>query len=125
MTNAASKFGPVAESEYDGACESEKARLDEWLGKLPALSDEDFHVTAKGAIYDSAQVASWRGNWEATHCKATAVFSDAKRRHRAAGHAEDCTGPTLYGKAHSELMREHRYTPTADGTCRCDLGGAR
>lgn len=121
--NPASKFGPVAEREFDGAADYEKQKLTEWLEKLPTLDDDEFFRVAQSAIYGSAQVASWRGNWEAEHCRATAVFSDAKRRHRETGHDEDCRGETLYGKAHSKLMREHRYTPSPAGECHCDLGG--
>lgn len=122
--NPASKFGPVAEREFEGAADYEKQRLTEWLEKLLTLDDDEFFREAQSAIYHSAQVASWRGNWEAEHCRGTAVYADAKRRHREAGHAEDCRGETLYGKAHSKLMREHRYTPTASGECHCELGGA-
>ncbi|MGW4128013.1 hypothetical protein [Amycolatopsis japonica] len=121
--NAASKFGPVAEQEFENAADHEKPRLESWLETLPGLSDEHFFDVAKAAIFQSAVVASWSGNWNADHCRATAVYADAKRRHREAGHVDDCQGQTLYGRAHSMVMREQGYAPMPSGKCRCDLSG--
>lgn len=129
QTNPASVYGLVAEREYAAAPDWDKPKLAEWLAYLPSLSDAAFLDHAAGAIYDSALANRFRGNWEGTHCRATAAYGEAKRRHLAAGHSEDCQGPTLYSNAHARIMREHGYSPSPDGTCTCnqasvDGGGA-
>jgi hypothetical protein len=112
-------IGVVALDEYRTAPDHAKPKLDAWFATLRDLSDEDFLREARSAIYSSAQVASWRGNWDAEHCKASACYHESCRRLVLAGHERDCRGVSLYSRAHSELMREHGYQPTADGECEC------
>jgi hypothetical protein len=124
MTNPATRFGPVAEREYDGAADHAKAALTAWLEQLPTLPDDEFLTAAATAIHGSALVNSWRGNWEADHCKATAASAEAKRRHHAAGHTEDCTGDTLYSVAFARVWRSQGHSPDAYPPRPCDCGAA-
>jgi hypothetical protein len=121
-TNPASPFGPVAEQEFAGTAEHHKADLANWLTILPGLDPQNFLTWAARAIHDSAQVSSWRGNWEHEHCKATAAYADANRRHREAGHTEDCTGDTLYSRAFARAWRDAGHRPSAYPPRPCDCG---
>jgi len=116
-----SLVGPVAATEFEASEDCYKPGLLEWAGKLRDLDDAEFEAETSSAIYDSALVNSFRGNWNHEHFKATACFHEAQRRHVAAGHSEDCRGETIYGRAHSRLMRDHGYTPAAAGECRCEV----
>ena len=112
-------IGVVALGEYQNAPEHARPKLDAWITTLRDLSDEDFMRVARSAIYDSALTANWQGNWNAEHCKASACFHESRRRLVLAGHDRGCSGPSLYSRAHSQVMREHGYQPTADGECGC------
>lgn len=111
--------GPVAFGEYEGASDYYKPNLMAWASELRTLSDDEFMHETVSAIYGSALVNSWRGNWEHEHFKASACHTEAKRRHVAAGHSEDCRGETAYGRAHTQLMRDHGYTPQPHVDCTC------
>lgn len=111
--------GPVAVNEFNSASNHYKPGLIKWATALPSLSDEQFLRECTRAIYDSALVGKFRGNWEHEHFKASACFTDAKRRHRAAGHSADCKASTLYGQAHARAMREAGHTPPALTGCTC------
>jgi hypothetical protein len=121
-TNPASRYGPIAAQEFEGAGDAHKPRLSEWLDALPDLSDEDFFWQAASAIHDSAQANSFRGNWEHDHCKATAAHSESERRHQAAGHAKDCTGDTIYSRAFAQVWREQGHSPSAYPSRPCGCG---
>lgn len=112
--------GAVAAGEYEAAKDFYKPGLLEWAGKMRSLSDAEFLTDAKCAIFDSASCNRFRGNWEHEHFKATACWFEAKRRHIAAGHDEDCRGETLYSRAHASVMRDHGYAPTEPGECCCE-----
>lgn len=112
-------IGVVALDEYRGAPDFEKPKLNAWIGTLRDLSDDEFLTVARSAIYHSALTASWRGNWNADHCRASACYHESRRRLVLAGHDRDCRGQSLYSRAHSELMCEHGYAPTAAGVCEC------
>jgi hypothetical protein len=114
-------IGHGGAAEYKAAHPSTKADLDTWIAKLRDLTDEELFEDAEMRIYDSANMGRFRGNYEDIHCKATAVFHEARRRHRAAGHDERCAGPTIYSRAHAAVMREHGYEPFTEGTCTCTL----
>jgi hypothetical protein len=118
-------IGPVAAREFEGAKIYEKPKLLAWIERLPSQTDDEFAEECSHAIYGSALAMRFRGNWEADHCRASACFHESRRRLVRDGHAEDCRGPSIYSRAHSALMRGHGYAPTADGECRCDLGGDR
>lgn len=119
-TNPASRYGPVAVGEYNGAAEVHRPALAAWLDALPTLSDEDFLDAATSAIHDSALVQRFRGNWEHEHCKASAAYAEAVERHRAAGHTEHCTGDTLYSRAFARAWRSAGHDPNAYPPRRCD-----
>lgn len=114
-------IGVVGIGEYKGAAEWALPKLDAWIGGLRDLTDEEFGTECQAAIYESALCNRFRGNYEHIHCMATACFHESRRRHMAAGHDRDCNGPSLYSRAHATVMRDHGYTPTADGTCDCEV----
>lgn len=122
MTNPATRYGPTAEHEYDGAADHAKADLTAWLDKLSALDADEFVEHAMGAIHGSALVNNWRGNWDADHCKATAAYAEAKQRHLAGGHTEACTGDTLYSIAFARVWRSQGHSATAYPPRACDCG---
>lgn len=111
--------GPVAVREFNNAADHYKPGLLVWARDLPTLTDEQFLTECSHAIYDSALVGRFRGNWDHEHFKASACHSEAKRRHVAAGHASDCRGSTLYGQAHARAMREAGHKPPALTGCTC------
>jgi hypothetical protein len=125
MPNAATAFGPVAESEFEHAADCHKEELTNWLAKLPTESDEDFFWAAASAIASSALAEGFRGNWEHEHCKVTAAYNESKRRHLAAGHADDCTGDTIYSRAFAQAWREQGHSPSAYPPRACDCGAGR
>ncbi|MER7280527.1 hypothetical protein ABT369_39420 [Dactylosporangium sp. NPDC000244] len=120
--NPATRFGPVAEREFVSAADHAKPELTAWLEKLPGLSDDEFTAEAASAIHGSALVQRFKGNWEADHCKASAAFNEASRRHLAAGHTEDCTGDTLYSMAFLRTWRSQGHSPDAYPPRPCDCG---
>jgi hypothetical protein len=122
MSNPATRYGPIAEQEYDRAGDAHKPTLAAWLDKLPTLSDADFSDEAASAIHGSALVNSFRGNWEHEHCKASAAHNEAQRRHKAAGHTEDCRGDTIYSRAFAQVWREQGHAPSAYPPKPCDCG---
>ncbi len=117
--DVAAIVGPVAEREFANAADHYKPGLIDWARRLHLLPDEAFLDAAATAIYDSALVSSYRGNWEHDHFKATACYTEAKRRHVAGGHDEDCRGETLYSQAHARVMRASGHQPGEPGVCTC------
>lgn len=121
-TNPASRFGPVAAMEFANASDAHKPALTEWLDSLPTLDDDDLFWQTAAAIHGSALANSFRGNWDHEHCKATAAHAEAQRRHRDAGHAEDCTGDTIYSQAFAQVWREQGHHPSDYPPRPCDCG---
>lgn len=121
-TNPASRYGPIAEQEFDTAPDWSKPKLTAWLDALPSLDDEEFRQQAAMAIHDSALANSFRGNWNHDHCRATAAYSEAKARHLAAGHADDCTGDTIYSKAFAHVWRGQGHSRSAYPHQPCTCG---
>lgn len=111
--------GPVAVTEFNNAADHYKPRLIVWARELPTLTDEQFLSECTRAIYDSALVGRFRGNWEHEHFKATACYYDAKRRHTGAGHSSDCRGGTLYSQGHAAAMRSAGHAPLTVAACTC------
>lgn len=121
-TNPASPFGPTAEREFVSAADAHKPALTLWLNDLPLLDDDLFAEAASSAIHGSALVNSFRGNWEHEHCKASAAYVEAERRHREAGHTGDCTGDTIYSRAFAQVWRGQGHDPSAYPPRPCDCG---
>lgn len=119
VDNLRDVIGAVGESEFHQALESTKPGLLELFGTLRDMPDDEFLRECEYRIWDSVNCNRFRGNYWAEHCRATACAHESRRRHRAAGHDEDCHGPTIYSRAHARLMRDHGYTPTPDGECHC------
>lgn len=118
-------IGPVAFREYEAAPESTKPQLRAWARQLRDLSDRDFASEAASAIHGSAVMNSYRGNAEHVHCKASAVYHEAIRRHVAAGHDRDCRGDNLYSRAFRSVWRSQGYDTAAYAPDACDCGATR
>lgn len=116
--------GPVAYREFGNAADAHRPALERWLLALPNLDDEEFRAEAASAIHGSALVSSFRGNWEHEHCKASAAYHEAERRHVAAGHAEDCGGDTIYDLAFGDAWRSQGHDPDQypPKDCTCGRG---
>lgn len=116
------EFGPIAAREFAAAPEWAKSELLEWMTGLRSMADADFLIETRSAIYDSANMGRFRGNFEHVHCKATVCYQESRRRLVRDRHDKDCRGPSIYSLAHAQLMRSHHYTPTPDGECHCKVG---
>lgn len=112
-------IGRVALTEYKQASDRERDEIREWANKLQAMSDSDFVSDATSRILESARVSSWSGNWEGIHARASACYTEAKRRHKGKGHAEDCYGDNLYTMAFNRAYRSQGYTPGEPSPCIC------
>jgi hypothetical protein len=112
-------LGPVGIHEYENSPDWAKPKLRDWAESLAGMSDDNFLSEAASAIHGSALLQSFRSNYEHEHCKATACFKEAQRRHRAAGHTDDCHGDTLYSRAHASVMRSQGHTPSEPLLCSC------
>lgn len=111
--------GIVGYREFENAPEYAKEGLREKLVALTEMSDEDFVTAARGAIYGSASVSRFRGNWEADHCYATACYHQSELRKIAAGHLEDCRAQTLYSRAYDEVTSQHGMEVRDYPPCEC------
>jgi hypothetical protein len=107
--------------EYGRAPDWAKPKIRIWAATLADMSDEYFVSHCAGRILDSAQVISFRGNWEGDHAKASACWAEAKRRYEAAGHV-DCEGDNLYVAAYNRAFRSQGYTPRPWNDCTCGVG---
>lgn len=114
--------GPTAASEFDNAADHYKPGLLDWTQNLPALTDDEFvHATSR-AIYDSANVGRFRGNWDHEHFRSSACFTESNRRHAAAGHAGDCRGDNLYSRAYARALRDSGHRAPEAVPCTCGKG---
>jgi hypothetical protein len=120
--NPASPYGPIAEQEFEMAADHHKEELEAWLNLLPELSDEDFFWRAASAIAGSALAERFKGNWNHEHCKATAAYTEARRRHVEDGHLEDCSGDTIYSQAFVQAWTEQGHDPDAYPPQPCNCG---
>lgn len=111
--------GIVGYGEFESAPEYTKEELRRKLVALTEMSDEDFVNEARSAIYDSALVTRFRGNWEADHCYATACYHQSELRKIAAGHLEDCRARTLYSQAYDEVTSQHGMEVRDYPPCEC------
>lgn len=121
-TNPGSRYGSVVEGEFASATDAHKPALTEWLAALPGLDDEHFFWQAASAIHASALANSFRGNWDHEHCKGTAAYREAQDRHHASGHSKDCTGDTIYSRAHRQVWLEQGHDPEQYPPSPCDCG---
>ncbi len=117
-------LGPVGVSEFNAAPAWSKPDLITWVQKLHDQDDQEFFWTAASAIHGSALVNSFRGNFNHEHCKGTAAYREAKRRHLSAGHTDDCYGDTIYGRAFAQVWREQGHDPAAYPPKPCTCGVA-
>jgi hypothetical protein len=112
-------LGPVGWGEYEASEDWAQPKIRAWAETLANLSDDDFRAEAASAIHGSALMQSFRGNYEHEHCKATACFKEAQRRHISAGHTKYCRGTTIYSQAHNDVRRSQGYRPADPSDCTC------
>lgn len=115
-------YGPSARREFEGARESEQPALWAWAFEtLPAMDDTGFVRVASGAIYDSANMARFRGGFEDLHFKATACYRESERRQRLAHPDEDCRATSLYERAYNVTVRDagHSHMAHEPRSCTC------
>lgn len=111
--------GIVGYGEFESAPEHAKEDLRRKLVALTQLDDEDFVEEAGSAIYNSALVSRFRGNWNHDHCYATACYHQSELRKAAAGHLDDCRARTLYSRAYDEVTRQHGMLVRDYPPCEC------
>lgn len=111
--------GIVGYHEFESAPEYAQAKLRERLVALTELDDDDFVSEARVAIYNSALVNRFRGNWNHDHCYATACYHQSELRRLAAGHLENCRAQTLYTRAYDEVTRQHGMQIREYPPCEC------
>lgn len=124
MSNPATRYGPIAEREFEQATDGHKEDLAHWLNVLHTLTDDHFAHVASSAIHGSALTNSWRGNWAHEDCRASAAHNEAKRRYEAAGHARGCTGSNLYDRAFAQVWRSQGHSADTYPPRPCDCGSA-
>lgn len=114
-------IGPVGIDEYKAASESARPKLDQWVGALRDLSDDELYAECRRWIYEGALVQRFtRMNFEDVHCRGTACFFESRRRARLAGHEDHCAGPTIYSRAYADVTRDAGYPGMGStGTCEC------
>lgn len=111
--------GIVAYREFESAPEWSKEELRAKLIALTTLTDEEFIEAAERAIYESALMSRFRGNWNHDHCYATACYHQSELRKVAVGHAEDCRAPTLYSLAYDNVTSRHGMGVRDHSPCAC------
>lgn len=85
-------FGPVGFKEYEAASKTDKERIQSWVTFIRGMSDEDFIAEIISCSFGSHLVDNFRGEPEFMHARDWACRHEARRRHVASGHEEDCRG---------------------------------
>jgi len=115
-------IGPGAMRDYDDAKDWARPGIHEWVLKLRGFSDEELREQVGMYVLQSA-VANSRGMyWDASWCITSACMYEAKRRHVAAGHDEDCFGDDVYKLGWNDAYRNQGYTPGPSTLCTCGRG---
>ncbi len=111
-------IGVVGLREYKAAAELARPKLDEWIGALRDLSDDELYGECRRWIYEGALVQRFqRMNFEDVHCRGTACFFESRRRHRLAGHDDHCS-QSIYGRAYAAVTTDAGY-PGMGSTREC------
>jgi hypothetical protein len=111
--------GSVAMEEFNNAKDHYKPGLIAFALMLPELNDLEFIEIATDAIYESASLNSWNGNWEHEHFKASVCFTESKRRAIAEGHNRYCSS-SLYQRAYNRAVVEAGHPGmTSEAECGC------
>lgn len=112
-------IGPVGLGEYKAAADHARPELDQWIGALRNLSDEDLFGECRRWIFEGALVQRFRMNFADVHCRGTACWFEARRRARLAGHEDACS--TIYSRAYSAAVRDQGYPGMAsEDVCVCE-----
>lgn len=112
-------IGQVALQELEAAKPIYTESLIAWARTLSSLTDDELVNECESTIFESALAQSFRGNWEHAHCKASACYTEARRRHVATGHSEDCRGDTLYSRGYRRVVISQGHTPPSFVACTC------
>lgn len=115
-------LGKVGMAEFTKAPDSDKPKIRAWAARLAGMSDAELVSETASHILDAAILESFpRQNPYGVGCRVTACYQEARRRHVAAGHSEECRGETLYGKAHASAMRSQKHKPGKPSACTCGV----
>jgi hypothetical protein len=115
-------IGPGAMRDYDDSKEWARPELHAWVAKLRGFTDAELVDEAASAVLDAAIANSHRMWWDSSWCKSSALMHEAKRRHVAAGHDEDCLEDNLYEKGWNRAYRSQNYDPGRPSFCTCGEG---
>lgn len=100
----------------------EREKLEEIIGS-GAMREYDDTKELRGetgsAVLDAAIANSRSMWWDASWVLSSACSYEAKRRHLAAGHAEDCHGYDIYQLGWNDAYRSQGYTPGPLNPCTC------
>jgi hypothetical protein len=96
---AIATLGPVCVREYDNALPRYRPDLVNYASALSKMTDQELMVAAEDAIYTSALVSRFKGNWEHDHFKASACYSESERRAAASGR-QGCVRHSIYDRAY-------------------------
>lgn len=113
------RLGVVCVREFDHALPRYQPDMVSYAASLPAMTDQELMVAAEDAIYTSALVTRFKGNWEHDHFKASACYSESERRAHAAGH-DGCARHSIYDRAYRRAFETgtgQRPGPVPACTC--------
>lgn len=117
-------LGATGWKEYGQAPDWDQPKIRTWASTLAGLSDEAFAGECATRILDSAGAQRFKGNWEGDHARASACYTEAKRRYAAAGHVE-CRGDSLYTAGFNRAFRSQGHTPSPWMDCTCGVGNEK
>lgn len=113
--------GVVGYREFESASDYTKEKLRENLRRLVTLSDGEFIIRTEHAIYESARISRFRGNWDHIHCYTTACYHQSELRKVLAGHDAECHVETLYKTAFRNVTGRYGMFANEIGECSCDF----
>jgi hypothetical protein len=108
----------VSMESYRRAADWDKPKILEWVPKLQEMSDEDFVTECTLRILDSAIMNGRRDAW-GTHARADICADEAMRRHRAAGHDDECRGENLYSEGYNQALKSQGHAVQPPTPCTC------
>ena len=112
-------YGISARREFEGTDLAERPALWQWAFEtVPAMFDSVFVRATSAAIYDSANMADYRG-FENLHFKARVVYAESERRHTAAHPVQDCRATSLYERGFDMAVRDAGHSHMADEVRPC------
>lgn len=115
-------LGSVAMRHYRSSSQNNQAKIRTWAATLSGMTDEKFLTECALHIHESALTMRFsRMNFSDVHCRADACAEESDRRHRVAGHTEECRSLSLYQRAYNKVARDqghgHLVKWDVPGTC--------